>query len=141
MARQYVGCDWPIIKADGIELECNGATREQAEAIARILTEATSGEQATVKSVPAQSAGTPQSAVLSALSTVLPSLFEAQAEWERLIDFIHRTLDGVLLVDGSFQHISDEDLEAVIVALPDYCPYKVDLKREWRKRQEAKVAV
>lgn len=34
----YIGIDWPLIKSDhGIELECAGATREQAEQIAEIL--------------------------------------------------------------------------------------------------------
>ena len=34
----YTGADWPLIKSDfGIELECAGASREQAEQIARVL--------------------------------------------------------------------------------------------------------
>jgi hypothetical protein len=36
----YTGTEWPLIKSDfGIELECAGATREQAEKIAAILNE------------------------------------------------------------------------------------------------------
>jgi hypothetical protein len=36
----YTGADWPLIKSDhGIELECAGATRDQAEKIAEILNE------------------------------------------------------------------------------------------------------
>jgi hypothetical protein len=37
VVRFYVGMEWPTIKGYGIELECAGATREQAEAIAKIL--------------------------------------------------------------------------------------------------------
>jgi hypothetical protein len=36
----YIGAEWPLIKSDfGIELECAGATREQAEQIAATLNE------------------------------------------------------------------------------------------------------
>lgn len=41
VARHYAEADWPVIKSDGIELDCAGATREQAEAIAKILTDGT----------------------------------------------------------------------------------------------------
>jgi hypothetical protein len=38
--KHYVGTDWPVIKGrHGIEIECAGATREQAERIAEILSE------------------------------------------------------------------------------------------------------
>jgi hypothetical protein len=36
-AKHYTSEEWPLIKSDGIELECAGATREQAEEISTAL--------------------------------------------------------------------------------------------------------
>jgi hypothetical protein len=35
--KHYTSEEWPVIKSDGIELECAGATREQAEEISAAL--------------------------------------------------------------------------------------------------------
>jgi hypothetical protein len=37
VVKYYAYTDWPVIKSSGIELDCAGATREQAEAIAALL--------------------------------------------------------------------------------------------------------
>lgn len=43
--RHYTGQEWPLIKGVGIELECAGASREQAEAIADTLNRARSARR------------------------------------------------------------------------------------------------
>lgn len=71
---------------------------------------------------------------------VLQRVIAAQATINAAVNAIGAELDAVLLRDGQFEHLTVSDLESCILALPEGCFYKIDLKRAWRnavKKQDA----
>jgi hypothetical protein len=75
--------------------------------------------------------------VIPGLDDALVIVREAQKNIDQQVKLIGQTLDGVLLNNDNFNHLSLEQLEFCVSSLPYGCFYAVDLKREWRRRREA----
>jgi len=79
VAKHYTGDEDPIIKSDGIELQCAGADREQAEEIAAILNAHTAAQVAASK--PAESGQV--SCLCGASGAPADAFGDAVAMWNR----------------------------------------------------------
>ena len=71
------------------------------------------------------------------LADVLDAVKSAQAIIDEHTDRIGRLLDEALQQNGGFDHLSLEELTDTILALPESCFYRIDLKSAWRKRRES----
>jgi len=71
------------------------------------------------------------------LVTVLDSVKSAQAIIDEQTEQIGRLLDEALQQNGGFDHLSLEELNESILALPGSCFYRVYLMSAWRKRRES----
>lgn len=76
-------------------------------------------------------------ALPASLVDVLDAVKSAQATIDEQTDRIGRLLDDALMQNGGFDHLSLEELNESISALPDSCFYRLYLKSAWRKRREA----